>query len=148
MEYTVNTATPAEILMLIESINFPEIRGTTPMDMDYAQKLHRLATNFEAWHEHTLVGIVSVYMNNMETKTAHGSLFCVKDEFRGHGSKLFRMLIVRCIQEGFHFLHVDDVDEDNPAAWKFYERLGGKVLSKEGRKLSGHIDLRNRRGKK
>lgn len=141
MKFKMNEATPAEILSLIGSVEFPEIRGATPMDMAYAEKLHELATCIEAWHEGVLVGIICAYTNDMESLIAHGSLFCVKEEFRGSGVGLMRRMLAYCRSRGFKALHAADLDERNTRAFGLYVKLGGKTLHKDGNRLSGQIDL-------
>lgn len=141
MEFRMNEATPAEILSLIKSVDFPAIRGATPMDMDYAEKLHRLATTVEAWHSGTLVGIICAYTNDMESRIAHGSLFCVKKKYRGCGAALMRRMLAHCRSIDFKALHAADIDENNVRAYGFYVKLGGKTLVKDGNRLAGQIDL-------
>src|SRR5690606_28800787 len=99
------------------SVEFPAIRGSTPMDLAYARKLHALATRIEAWHEGQLVGIMCAYTNDMETRIAHASVLCVKDEFRGCGATLLRRMLAYCRDKGFKALHASDIDEHNVRAY-------------------------------
>jgi len=124
MEVRINTADPAQILALIESIQFPELRGATPMDMAYARKLHALATNFELWDNEALVGLFSVYMNDFENMTVHASLYGVQEAYRGHGVKLMRAMARRAGAEGFRQLMATDVDADNLRAVELYKKFG------------------------
>jgi len=136
-----NQATPAEILALIESVDFPEIRGSTPMDLAYTRKLHALATRIEAWHEGDLVGIICAYTNDMESRIAHVSLLGVKKEFRGCGAVLVRRMLVYCRKKGFKALRATDIDEQNVRAVALYAKLGGKTMARDGRRLAGQINL-------
>ncbi len=145
MDMRMNTASPADILGLIQSVEFPEILGPTPMDLAFAEKLHSLAANFEAWKGDKLVGIASAYLNRPETGIAYSPLFCSHPQFKGCGARLFMRMLHHCREAGFHYVRTDHVDSHNNEAIGFYTRLGGEMIQQDGRTLIGQVDLRKPR---
>ena len=95
----------------------------------YSEKLAQYATNFEAWSDHkTLVGLISVYMNDYEKKTAYITSVSVCTKFTGRG--IAKSLMAECINKArqIGFLQIKlEVNEFNTPAIKLYSAFGFNV---------------------
>jgi GNAT superfamily N-acetyltransferase len=142
MQFRMNTASAEQIFELFSGIRFPEVRGQTPMDMAYAEKLHRLATRIEAWDGDLLAGIVCVYTNDPHRETAYAPLLCARPGYAAQGAALARRTIAYCRDAGFRSLRSGDIDEENHRVVALYRRLGLQVIAREGRRLTLEIVFR------
>jgi len=138
-----NTASAEQIFELFSGISFPEVRGQTPMDMAYADKLHRLATRVEGWDGDLLAGIACVYTNDPAKDAAYAPLLCARQGYGGLGAALVRRTIACCREAGFRSLRSSDIDEENRRAVALYRRLGVQIIAREGRRLTVEIVLRS-----
>jgi len=127
MTYRVDTATADEIakhLSLCDRDFVPPLSGRIGIE-DYAKKMANFATRFEAWSAGTLVGLVAVYCNDMETRVAHITSVSVLREWSGAGIATHLMgLCIRHAQAcGMSRVRLE-VSRDNAAAIRLYQKLG------------------------
>ena len=92
---------------------------------EYSTKLANCATRFEAWSDGALVGLVSVYCNNIESGSAYITNVSVLPAFTGRG--IARRLLSSCrdhaSNKGFVCLSLE-VDPNAQSALYLYQRLG------------------------
>lgn len=76
------------------------------------------------------IGIVGMYMNNLETRTAYLSLLIIHDKYRGvHlAEKHLREMEIDAKYNGMKKSRLE-VHKDNPIAIRFYMKLGYKIIS-------------------
>lgn len=127
MTYRVDTATAGGIakhLSLCDRDFVPPLSGRIGIE-DYAKKIANFATRFEAWSAGTLVGLVAVYCNNMETRVAHVTSVSVLREWSGKGVATHLMgLCIRHAQAcGMSRVRLE-VNRGNAAAISLYQKLG------------------------
>lgn len=92
---------------------------------DYASKLAKSSTRFEAWADGRLVGLVAVYCNAPDSGTACVSNVSVLPESTGRG--IGHRLLVNAIDHahalGFTQMSLE-VDANASSALRLYEKLG------------------------
>lgn len=142
MQFRMNAASAEQIFELFSGISFPEVRGPTPMDMAYADKLHRLATRIEAWDGDLLAGIACVYTNDPGRDTAYAPLLCARPGYGAQGAALARRTIAYCRDAGFRSLRSGDIDAENRRVVALYTKLGLQIVAREGRRLTLEIAFR------
>lgn len=92
---------------------------------DYAEKLSENATQFEAWSENELVGLVAMYCNDQNRVAAFISNVSVIPAFTGQG--IANQLMVACIERarGLDFSSISlEVSPRSRGALHLYEKLG------------------------
>lgn len=111
-------------LLMIDEEFLSELRRRTNLEK-YVGKLVSLATNFEAWDEKNLVGLVSVYANDPARKNAFITNVSVHREFQGRG--IATSLIKNCLEyirlNGFSSVSLE-VSMLNEKAIHMYVRRG------------------------
>lgn len=126
--YKINQGNVGEILIHLSACDkyfMPPLSYRIDLST-YSEKLVNCATNFEAWNvQKILVGLVSVYMNDMCMKTAFITNVSVCPEYTGKG--IAKNLMTECIKEakqkGFVQLQLE-VNELNAPAIKLYSAFG------------------------
>ena len=100
---------------------------------DYAGKIHELAVTFEAWLDHTLVGLVAAYFNDMITKTGYITDVSVMKDYMGRGiaSELMKMCIGYAKETDFRRIQLE-VYKDNSSAIHLYRKFGFLEYSTRG----------------
>jgi ribosomal-protein-alanine N-acetyltransferase len=136
--YKTKIASEEEIyLHLIEcSSNFiPDLRETVDVK-EYARKIHQNATTFEAWGNNRLVGLVAVYLNDFEARSAYITNVSVTREYLGLGvaSILLKMSILQARTNNFSTI-ILEVNIANLPAVKLYEKYGFTMVEKKGTSL-------------
>ena len=98
--YTINQGKVGEILIHLEACDkafVPPLSHRIDLSA-YSEKLVKHATNFEAWNvQKILVGLVSVYMNDLSMKTAFITSVSVCTEYTGKG--IAKRLMAECLKE-------------------------------------------------
>jgi ribosomal protein S18 acetylase RimI-like enzyme len=91
---------------------------------EYASKIARSATRFEAWSGDSLVGLVAVYCNDSTLKYAFISSVSVLPGWRGRGIAIYllRWAIEHVRERGFERVRLE-VAPENARARHLYERL-------------------------
>ncbi len=103
---------------------------------DYSEKLFKRATNFEAWHNNNLIGLVSVYFNDVRSNVAFISNVSVEADFQKNG--IASLLLSRAITHGekLGFLSIKlDVHRGNINAIALYRKLGFEEENPSNEKL-------------
>lgn len=127
VEYQLNKATEIEIaehLRICEADFIPPLSGRVEIN-DYAQKIARRATRFEAWSGGALVGLVAAYCNDLEQRIAYITSVSVLHEWNGKGiaAHLMKICINYVKAAGLGQISLE-VGNDNVPALKLYERHG------------------------
>ena len=94
---------------------------------EYSKKLFCKAINFEAWSEDRLIGLISVYLNDIKSKVAYISnvSFDLGYHNRGIASALLSKAIAYSVEKGFQSIKLD-VFERNTIAINLYLKMGFK----------------------
>lgn len=126
--YTINQSKAGEILLHLVACDktfVPPLSQRIDLST-YSEKLIRYATNFEAWNgQKRLVGLVSVYMNDVSLKTAFITSVSVCPEYTGKG--IAKNLILECLKETKQkrFSEIQlEVNKLNAPAIKLYSAFG------------------------
>lgn len=111
----------------------------------YSVKLVKYATNFEAWNvQKELVGLVSVYMNDLDVKTAFITNVSVCPEFTGKG--IAKRLMAACLKEakqkGFLQLQLE-VNKLNAPAIKLYSAFGFDITEIKKKIIKMNLKLKS-----
>jgi ribosomal protein S18 acetylase RimI-like enzyme len=129
-EYKKNTATEVEILEHFKKSDqqfIPNLSSKVNLEV-YAQKLSKLADNFEVWVDDDLVGVVSAYMNDPIQVRVFISNVSVLEKFTGKGfaSKLLDDCLQYAKSNGFKEV-VLEVNSNNQPACSLYYKKGFRV---------------------
>jgi ribosomal protein S18 acetylase RimI-like enzyme len=133
IEYHLNRAVEKEILehLLCCDVDFvPPLSGRVALN-DYAKKISSKAMRFEAWSDHTLVGLVAAYCNDPTKQVAYITNVSVLKVWTGEGIafSLLQQCIAHATTLGMQQISLE-VASDNVPAIKLYEKGGftvGKV---------------------
>lgn len=148
VEYLSNKASEAEIAVHLSrcDADFVPLLSVRVEINDYAKKIARKATRFEAWSSGTLVGLVAVYCNDQGKHIAYITSVSVLRAWRGKG--ISARLISHCIEHakvsGMRQISLE-VASDNTPAIRLYEK-NGFVTSKANTPLV-RMDLYLKSGK-
>lgn len=84
----------------------------------------------------TPLGYVSMYANNMETKVAYISMFCIRTDYQKHhlGTELMNKTVEVAWEKGMKTIKLE-VLKDNMKAQKFYSNYGFHIM-KDGNEAS------------
>jgi len=143
--YKTNEGNPDNILEHLEACDndfVPPLSQRIDL-LTYSEKLAQYATNFEAWNDHKiLVGLVSVYMNDLDMKTAFISSVSVCPEYTGLG--IAKRLISESIKEakhkGFEQLKLE-VNQFNVPAIKLYNAFGFDIMEIKNEVIKMNLKL-------
>lgn len=127
VEYWTNRASEAQIAehLLCCDVDFVPTLSERVEIRDYAQKIARKATRFEAWSNGTLVGLVAAYCNDPETRIAHITSVSVMMVWTGKGiaASLIDQCVAHAKSAGMQQISLD-VAAGNMPAIKLYEKSG------------------------
>lgn len=103
---------------------------------EYSKKLFTLASNFEAWHDDKLIGLVSVYLNDLKNEVSYISNVSIEAEYQKHGiaSALLIKAITTAVELGFLCVKLE-VYRENFKAVSLYKKLGLEEEILDGEKL-------------
>lgn len=105
--------------------------------LKYSQKLYAIAENYEAWHGTNLIGLVSIYLNDLQSQSAYISNVSVDMRYQNHG--IARTLLSKAIAHGeeigFHIVKLD-VFRVNAKAINLYHGLGFEEKIFVGEKIT------------
>jgi ribosomal protein S18 acetylase RimI-like enzyme len=127
VEYRDNTASESEVaehLLRCDGEFVPPLSDRLNIP-EYADKIVRRATRFEAWSNGVLVGFVAAYCNDQVTRIAHITTVSVMRVWTGQG--IAACLINRCVEHARAVGMVEiglDVAADNAAAINLYKKAG------------------------
>jgi len=126
INYKINTATVTNIaahLKACEKSFLIELERRVDID-EYSKKMKEYAVLFEAWINDQLAGLVAVYFNRIETKTAYVTNVSVSKKYQKMG--IASMLLRQCIEYGlihnFETIQLE-VSADNIKALQFYSKF-------------------------
>lgn len=127
VNYRTNTAGAAAIadfLRLCDARFNPPLGARVDIP-EYAQKIASAATCFEAWSDGMLIGLVAVYCNDLQTRTAHITSVSVLQEWTGQGiaARLMDQCVVHAKSAGLQQMGLE-VAADNRSAIALYEKFG------------------------
>ncbi|MEW4925277.1 GNAT family N-acetyltransferase [Algibacter sp. 2305UL17-15] len=132
VHYNINIATENDILShLIKCDNefFPKLSERVNIE-DYATKLFKMSTTFEAWDKKVLVGFIGAYFNK-ESKIAFISNLSVLPKYQNKGiaSKLINQAVKYAISDDFDTMKLE-VNSSNEKVISFYRKHNFKCISK------------------
>lgn len=106
------------------SQNFIPALNTTVDIKEYAKKIHKNAFTFEAWKAGELIGLVAVYCNNAETKTAFITSVSVFNQYMGKGisSELLKECINFVKKQSYKSINLE-VNAANASAIALYKKF-------------------------
>lgn len=127
VEYFLNKASEAEIaehLACCDANFVPPLSGRLEIN-DYAKKIARQATRFEAWSGGTMVGLVAAYCNDQEKRIAYITSVSVLKEWmsKGIAMNLVKRFIAHAKTSGTRQINLE-VASNNKAAINLYEKSG------------------------
>lgn len=107
----------------------------------YAYKLASKAERFEAWADDALVGLVAVYCNDVERRTAFITSVSVLRGWQGRriASQLLEQAIAHAIALSFDHLELE-VDRRNAHAIALYEKTNFIAGPVHGQSMTMHLD--------
>lgn len=134
MEMTINQASISQLGAYFDQLD-PGFLATlwARVNRDaYLRKISTLATNFEAWEDTRLIGLVSVYANRIEEGGAYITHVGIVPDFQGRGiaKKLLVKAIDRVGELGFNRVLLE-VDVVNQKAKELYLKLGFVTVSRQ-----------------
>ena len=103
---------------------------------EYARKLKANAELIELWHSGKLVGLCACYMNNFDSKVAYIAHIAILGTYRGEGlgESLISQVEHKAKSKGFDYMQLE-VNKDNTAAYRFYQKKGYVLKEDRGGKL-------------
>lgn len=108
----------------------------------YANKLHKSAARYEAWSGYTLIGLVAVYQNAPDSRSAFISNVSVVKLWQGRG--IAGQLLDLCIEEATKLKFTEialDVSKSQPIAVSMYEKRGFRAQRTTSGMLKMHLTL-------
>jgi ribosomal protein S18 acetylase RimI-like enzyme len=132
-EYTLNKSKLIDIYSHLRSCDnsfIPPLHLKVDIN-EYSLKLEKLATRFEAWHNHELIGLVAAYLNEPKREVAFITNVSVdkRHAAKGIAKKLLMMCIENSDENKFHSVELE-VFENNKIATGLYDKLGFTFLEK------------------
>lgn len=99
----------------------PSLQQRVDID-EYARKLIQHSTRIEVWDKQQLIGLVAVYLNDPNRKSAFISSVSVEKNYQGKGfaKTLLHETYRHCRQVGFHTLELE-VHHLNKPAQQLYQ---------------------------
>lgn len=125
LTYKIKTATEQQICSHLKECdtNFVPLLSKRVNITEYSKKLADKSITFEAWHEHTLVGLIATYTNT-ETLTAFITNVSVLKNYMGLG--IAAELMNRCIeysqQNNYKEIKLE-VNNNSKSAIALYEKF-------------------------
>ena len=139
IDYRLNNADACSIekhLLACDNFFMPPLSSYVNI-LKYSKKLYENAENFEAWHGENLIGLVSVYLNDLKSMLAYISNVSVDVSYQSQGIAkiLLSKAIVHGTEAGFHCIKLD-VYRVNTRAINLYNRLGFEAETPVGEKMT------------
>ena len=145
LEYRLNQASPAELAQHLSRCDghfVPRLSAGVNIG-DYAKKIAKQATRFEAWADGSLVGLVAAYCNDQETRVAYLTNMSVSREWMGKG--VAACLLSQCCKHaaasGMRQIRLEVAEENTPAT-KLYEKCGFVADGANGPFVGMTLDLK------
>ena len=109
-------------LLYVDNDFIPKLSDKIDLN-SFSNKISNNTIRFEAWHIDKLIGLVSAYFNDYESKTGYINHVGVFKEYRGSGisDTLITNTINYGIDRGFKDLKLE-VSKDNIVAIKLYSK--------------------------
>ena len=144
IEFSLNQATEAEIANHLSrcDVDFvPPLSGRIEIS-SYAHKIAGNAMRFEAWAGGALVGLVAVYCNDGERRSAYITTVSVLQAWQGRriALRLLEQCIERVNELGFERIELE-VDSGNGSAIKLYEKKSFIVNKVVGQATTMHLNI-------
>lgn len=131
VEYKVKCATKNQIKEhLLECDDQFDPRLSERVELgNFSNKIFVDAITFEAWHDNSLVGFVSAYMNDEKKHSAYINHVSVLNRFAGQGiaSRLITNCISHAESSGLREIWLE-VSKSNLPAIDLYTKLGFEVI--------------------
>jgi len=144
IHYKMNTISTDILKTFYENNNktfYPELSVQVSSISDYIEKIKNNAEIFEAYDNDLLIGVVAIYLNNLETKTGFITSVIIDKEYHknGIGSELIKNAINYAKEKGFKKITLE-VFSNNVLAIKLYSKNG--FVKKAGNcKDNGFINM-------
>ncbi|MEA3133471.1 MAG: hypothetical protein QOG17_1317 [Gammaproteobacteria bacterium] len=142
--YLANQATAAQIgdhLARCDSQFVPVLSGRVDI-AEYARKIASSASRWEAWSGDTLVGLVAVYGNDQERRTAYVTSVSVLEKWTGKGiaTTLMRSAVAYSKLQGHRRISLE-VAREHRSAIHLYEKCGFSVGEGNGPFVGMSLDV-------
>lgn len=127
MHYTQNTASEDDIFVHLQDCS-PDFVPPLFEKVDvlaYSRKIRENAVTFEAWESTRLIGLVAIYLNNLDSRSGYITNVSVLKAYHGRGIAL--ELMRRCINfsQEAAFKEVKlEVHSNSTSAVNLYIKLG------------------------
>jgi len=107
---------------------------------EYAMKLAEKAVCWEAWCGDRLVGMAAIYCNDLKERAAFITSISVLADWQrlGLGSRLVSQCIEHAQSLGFALIRLE-VESQNSAAMRLYQKLGFVVDTVDGKSTIMHL---------
>ena len=130
INYKTKTATANEIFThLLECNNsfFPPLTDRVNIE-EYSRKIFEKSVTFEAWNEHSLIGLLAAYFNDSSGLLAFITSVSVLKGFmsKGVASDLLRKCIEYAIKENFTKINLE-VNKEDIKAIGLYRKFGFSI---------------------
>ncbi|WP_417237398.1 GNAT family N-acetyltransferase [Bizionia paragorgiae] len=127
VKFSENEASKTEILehlIICDSLFIPRLSSRVSLEA-YATKLNELATNYEAWENKKLIGLIAIYLSKENKKEIYISNVSIDPAYKRKGiaTKLFNLLLKNVSIDDFCILKLE-VGKLNISAITFYKKLG------------------------
>jgi ribosomal protein S18 acetylase RimI-like enzyme len=147
INYTINQSNAGEILIHLEACDktfSPPLSQRLDLSA-YAEKLLKFAVNFEAWNRQSkLIGLISVYMNDVNLNAAFITNVSVCPEYTGKG--IAKKIMTECIQKtkekGFAQIHLE-VNALSASAIKLYSVFGFEIVEINKEMIKMNLKLKS-----
>lgn len=144
IEYKVNTASEdiiSEHLRKCDAGFNPPLSHRVHIK-GYAHKIKLNAVLFEAWSNNTLVGLVAIYCNDKEQRTAFVTSVSVLKDWTGNGIAMELMAIFLEKMKDLAIKKISlEVGVNNYSAIKLYEKNGFILGEQQGLFVMMNLDL-------
>lgn len=133
--YKINTATKKEIynhLIICNDVFIPKLSSRTDIST-FSDKIFKKTIKFEAWNNNLLVGLVSVYFNNLETQIGFINNVSILPEYHKNGiaSKLIKKSEDYAKKNNFRQIQLE-VNKNNISAINLYKKQNFNLIKDKG----------------
>lgn len=147
IDYLQNKASEVQIAehLLACDANFVPLLSGRVKIKDYAQKIERAATRFEAWADGVLIGLVAVYYNDCEQRlTAYITSVSVLKDWSGNS------IATQLMDQSIRYAKIKrikqislEVGVENKSAIELYTKMGFIEDSSNGTFVTMDLHLEN-----
>lgn len=144
INYKIKTATTKDIFVHLSECNqdfIPPLTDRVNIE-EYSRKLFEKSETFEAWDEHSLVGLLAAYFNDSSGYSAFITSVSVLKGFiyRGIASDLLKMCVEFANKKSFKEIRLE-VNKKNIKAIGLYRKFGFSIYEPNNDILKMKLEL-------